>query len=72
MPIELIDKIIPKNNAKFKLIDAKDVAINGSDVENYFQKIEILIDETKKEAIDISKINTQKIEEANEKKTLKI
>ncbi|MGL6184710.1 MAG: hypothetical protein ACRC1T_04960 [Clostridium chrysemydis] len=37
MAIEIIDKLKPKNNGSFKLMDAKDVAIGDSDIETFLK-----------------------------------
>ena len=39
MPIEVIDKIKQKNNGNFKLMDAKDVAIDNTNVEEYVKTL---------------------------------
>ncbi|MDC4245491.1 alpha/beta hydrolase family protein [Clostridium perfringens] len=39
MPIEVIDKIKQKNGAKFKLMDAEDIAIDDTDVKNKFKQV---------------------------------
>lgn len=41
MSIEIIDKLKPKNNGKFKLMDAKDVEIDNTDLESYLKKLKL-------------------------------
>lgn len=39
MPIEVIDKIKQKNGGTFKLMDAKDIAIDDKDIESYVKEM---------------------------------
>lgn len=39
MSIEIIDKLKPKNNGSFKLMDAKDIEIENSDMETYLKNM---------------------------------
>ena len=59
MPIEVIDKIKQKNGGTFKLIDAKDVAIDDTNVEDYTKKIKELNEENKKELT--KKVNSDNV-----------
>ncbi|WP_283695748.1 SGNH/GDSL hydrolase family protein [Clostridium perfringens] len=58
MPIELIDKIKQKNGGTFKLMDAKDVAIDDTDIEKYTKKI-------KEESEKLNKELTKKVDSDN-------
>lgn len=42
MAVEIVDKMKPKNNGKFKLLDAKDIELeNGDDLQNYLNNLNI-------------------------------
>ncbi|EPB8173077.1 hypothetical protein ACRTAL_002252 [Clostridium perfringens] len=51
MPIEVIDKIKQKNGGTFKLIDAKDIAIDDTNIEDYTKKIKEESEKNNKELL---------------------
>lgn len=62
MPIEIIDKLKQKNNGKFKLMDAIDIAIDNSDLDTFVKGIDT---KTKVNKGAISEINTNLQQKAN-------
>ena len=51
MPIEVIDKIKQKNGGTFKLMDAKDIAIEDTNIEDYTKKIKEESEKNNKELL---------------------
>lgn len=51
MPIEVIDKIKQKNGGTFKLMDAKDIAIDDTNIEDYAKKIKEESEKNNKELL---------------------
>lgn len=51
MPIEVIDKIKQKNGGTFKLMDAKDIAIDDTNIEDYTKKIKEESEKNNKELL---------------------
>ena len=67
MSIEVIDKIKQKNGGTFKLMDAKDIAIEDTDIEDYVKKLKEGTEENElKYTQKLNKVDLQLSEIAND------